>query len=49
MRVVAIEELASDERIKIIDGMEPFDVTRDIIGIYNLEASLYILKFEIIE
>lgn len=42
-------ELASDERIKITDGMEPFDVTRDIIGIYNLEASLYILKFEIIE
>lgn len=42
-------ELASDERIRIIDEMEPFEITKDIIGIYNLEASLYILKFEIIE
>lgn len=42
-------ELTSDERIRITDEMEPFEITKDIVGIYNLEASLYILKFEIIE
>ncbi|HZK33002.1 MAG TPA: copper amine oxidase N-terminal domain-containing protein [Tissierellaceae bacterium] len=40
-------ELSSGKDIKIVDNMKPFEVTTDTIGIYNLEASLYVLKFEI--
>lgn len=39
-------ELATDERIRIVDDMEPIALTQDIIGIYNLESSLYVIKFE---
>ena len=38
--------LVSGERINIVDDINSFDVTPDILGIYNLEASLYVLKFE---
>lgn len=39
-------ELISDERIRIVDDMDSFDITSDIVGIYSLEAGLYVLKFE---
>jgi len=38
--------LDPDERIKITDDMPPLDITSDMEGIYNLEASLYVFKFE---
>lgn len=39
-------ELSSDKAIRIVENMDSFDITSDTIGIYNLEASLYVLKFE---
>ncbi len=42
-------ELLHDEVIRITDDLDPFEITEDIVGIFNLEASLYILKFEIIK
>jgi len=30
-----------DRPIRIVDKMDTFEITPDIIGIYNLEASLY--------
>lgn len=36
-----------DERTYIIDGMDPVDITPDLVGVYNLEASIYVLRFEI--
>jgi len=42
-------DLVSGERINIVYDMNSFDVTPDILGIYNLEASLYVLKFEMYE
>lgn len=41
--------LVSDERIKIVDEMDSFEITPDILGIYSLESSLYVLRFEIAE
>lgn len=38
--------LASGERKDIVDDMNSFDVTADILGIYNLESSMYVLKLE---
>jgi|WetSurMetagenome_2_1015567.scaffolds.fasta_scaffold281371_2 hypothetical protein len=34
------------KRIEITDVMQPLTITADMRGIYNLEASLYIFKFE---
>ena len=42
-------ELISDERIRIVDDMDSFDITSDVVGIYSLEASLYVLKFEMVK
>lgn len=39
-------ELSSHKPIRIVENMNSFDVTSDTIGIYNLEASLYVLNFE---
>lgn len=41
--------LVSDERMKIVDEMDSFEIETDILGIYNLESSLYVLRFEIAE
>lgn len=38
--------LASGERKDIVDDMKSFDLTPDMLGIYSLESSLYVLKFE---
>jgi hypothetical protein len=38
--------LESDARNEIVDNMKPFDLTPDMLGIYSLESSLYVLKFE---
>ncbi|WP_256758170.1 hypothetical protein [Cohnella sp. WQ 127256] len=38
--------LASGGRKDIVDDMNSFDVTPDILGIYNLESSMYVLKLE---
>lgn len=37
---------SSGERTDIVDGMQPFDVTPDIVYIYDLESSMAVLKFE---
>lgn len=42
-------ELVSDERIRIVDDTDSFEITPDIVGIYNLESSLYVIKFETME
>jgi hypothetical protein len=34
------------KRIEITDDMQPFNITSYMGGIYNLEASLYVFKFE---
>lgn len=33
-------------RIDIMDGMEPLEITENILGIYDTESSLYVLGFE---
>ncbi|WP_270166932.1 hypothetical protein [Paenibacillus sp. SYP-B4298] len=38
--------LASGERKDIVENMDSFHVTPDILGIYNLESSMYVLKLE---
>lgn len=35
-----------EERIKITDDLKPLEITPNMVGIYNLEASLYIFRFE---
>lgn len=37
---------SDDRRIDIIDGMEPLEITENILGIYNTESSVYVLGFE---
>ena len=40
--------LTSDnERIDIMDGMEPLEITEDILGVFDPESSVYVLGFEI--
>lgn len=36
-----------DKNIKIVDGIEPMEITPDLGGIYSLEASSYVLGFKI--
>jgi len=36
--------LSSGKRMEIVDGMKSIKVTRDTLGIYSLESSLYVLK-----
>ncbi len=36
----------TNERIEITDDMQQLDITSDMKGIYNLEASLYVFRFE---
>ncbi|ANY69325.1 hypothetical protein BBD42_24695 [Paenibacillus sp. BIHB 4019] len=38
--------LASGGRKDIVDDMNSFEVTPEILGIYNLESSMYVLKLE---
>lgn len=38
---------SADERVDIIDDMEPFEVTSDILGIFDPESSTYVLGFEV--
>ena len=38
--------LASDGRIDIVDNMDSFPITPDMLGIYNLESSMSVLQFE---
>lgn len=33
-------------RIKITDDLQPVEITSDLRGVYNLESSLYVFKFE---
>lgn len=40
---------APDERLRIVDGMAPMEVTPDLVGVYNLEASIYVLQFEMFD
>jgi hypothetical protein len=35
-----------EERFRITDDTPELDITEDMLGIYNLEASLYIIAFE---
>ena len=35
-----------DERIDIMDDMEPLEITGDMLGVYNTESSIYVLGFE---
>lgn len=42
-------ELSSGEPIKIGDDIKSFEITPETIGIYNLESSLYVLKFEMVK
>ena len=37
---------SDDERIDIMDDMEPLEITGDMLGVYNTESSIYVLGFE---
>ena len=39
-------DTVSGTPINIVDGMEPIAVTSDYLGLYNKEASVYVLRFE---
>ncbi len=36
-------------RLDIVDGMEPVEITLDILGVYDPESSLYVLQFQVQE
>ncbi len=36
----------SEERIKITDDLQPVEITSSFEGVYNIEASLYVFRFE---
>ena len=38
--------MADDKRIDIMDGMEPLEITGEVLGVYDTESSLYVLAFE---
>ena len=40
---------ASGERTDIVDGMQPFDVSSNVLYIYDPESSMAVLKFEVCE
>jgi len=35
-----------EKNIKLVDGMDPVEITPDLTGIYSLEASVYVLEFK---
>ncbi len=37
---------AADERIDIVNGMAPVEITEEILGVFDPESSLYVLGFE---
>lgn len=37
---------SNDERIDIMDDMEPLEITGDMLGVYDTESSIYVLGFE---
>lgn len=39
----------NEERINIVSGMKPIEITSDIKGVYDPETSIYVLMFEIAE
>ena len=39
----------NEERINIVSGMKPIEITSDIKGVYDPESSVYVLMFEIAE
>ena len=41
-------DILNNKPTRIVDGLKSFQVTPDTIGIYNLESSLYVLKFEMV-
>jgi hypothetical protein len=43
---IMIDPYNPANRINITDGMQPLELTPDIRGIYNLESSLYVFRFE---
>jgi beta-lactamase regulating signal transducer with metallopeptidase domain len=40
-------EQEHEKRIKITDDFQPMEITSDLKGIFNLEASLYVFRFEV--
>ena len=40
---------ADDKRINIGNNMEPLEITKDILGIFSTESSVYVLGFEVYE
>ena len=39
----------NEERINIVSGMKPIEITSDVKGVYDPESSVYVLMFEIAE
>ncbi len=40
-------DTSSGERLDIVDGMGPIEATSDILGVFDPESSVYVLRFEI--
>ncbi len=38
--------VSDDERVDILDGMEPLEITGEVRGVYDTESSVYVLGFE---
>lgn len=36
-----------DGRLDIVDGMEPVEITPEVLGVFDPESSLYVLEFEL--
>lgn len=36
-----------EKRIKITDDLKPIEITSGLRGVYHLEASLYVFRFEV--
>lgn len=39
--------VSDDERVDILDGMEPLEITGEVRGVYDTESSVYVLGFEL--
>ena len=45
----AFERNAEDWRLDIVDGMEPLEITPEIVGVFDPESGVYVLRFALWE
>ena len=46
---ILVDPADPSKSIRLTDGMEPVEITPEMRGVYNLESSLYVFRFELSE